>query len=572
VASPLLEKKPEGRLYSQLPFIVGDCFFRQQNWEGAIAPLEAFVTPRITTDAKKKVTVTPDPNMDTALMQLAMASDRTQSREKAKSYLKLLISSYGKPTPQLPLALAEQGRLAFEDDDLKLARQALETFLAEDAKAAEPFSKNAPAQRARVHYYLGWVDAKEEKHEAAAGHFGEVVKLGDNPVLAPDAALQQGIAMVNSKNFEAAATHFPAMLQKYPQHEKLERVVYYSGLSLARQKKWPEAAVHFKRVAQTFPKSQFADQALYEWAWCERAAKRMSEATKLYEELLAKHPDSVLVVKVQSELAELNLDSGDQDQVIARLTEALTKVKDAKLRQDMRYQLASAHFKKGDHEKAAGQFEGLLTDYPKSELRASILFQAGESRLKLGETVSARDHFAAAFALPDSSANIAESITMRLGETQALTGQHEDARKTYATFLEKFKDSRWTRNAQFGLAFAMESAGDSEGAIPEYKKLLSDKKMVDLWTVRSRFQTGECYFNLQKYDDAVAEFVAVQINFKKYPSWQAKALLEIGRVLLTQDKTDQAKERFKDVIQSFGKEKAAVVAQQYLDKLRADGK
>jgi TolA-binding protein len=379
--------------------------------------------------------------------------------------------------------------------------------------------------------------------------------------------LQQGIAWVNSENFEAAAKHFPEMLKRYPKHEKLARLVYYSGLALARQKQWEPAKGHFKRVVESFADSEFADQALYEWAWCERRSDRKPEAVKLYEKLLATHPASPLAVKVQSEMAELNSASGDQDKVIAQLTGALAQVKDESLRADIRYQLASAHFKKGDHATAAEQLEKLLVDYPESKLLASILFQAGESRLKLGETVAARGHFAKAAAVPESPESLAESITMRLAETHALTNQHAEAGETYTGFLEKFPKSKWIRNARFGLGFAMENAGNSDQAILEYRKLLGDKK-VDLWTVRGRFQIGECYFNLQKYDEAVAEFVSVEINYRKYPSWQAKAVLEMARVLIAQDKKAQAAERLKEVIQRYPKEKAATVAQQYLDELR----
>ena len=88
------------------------------------------------------------------------------------------------------------------------------------------------------------------------------------------------------------------------------------------------------------------------------------------------------------------------------------------------------------------------------------------------------------------------------------------------------------------------------------------------FAVRSRFQTGECLFNLQKYEEAVTEFVNVEINYTKYPAWQAKSVLEIGRVLIAQKKNEQAAERLKDVIRRFPKEKAALVAQQYLDELR----
>jgi TolA-binding protein len=567
IATPMLAQNSEGRLFAQLPFIVGDCHFRQGKWAESLPGLEAFLATRVLPGDDKKISVKPDPNVDTALMQLAIAHDRLDQQDQALKDLAILTGAYPEPTAQLPLALAEQGRLAFEKKNLKLARKALERFLAEDKKDAEPFKNGAPAQRARVYYYLGWVERSEEKQEEAAKRFGMVAKVDPKHALAPDAALQQGIAWVNSGNFEAAAKHFPAMLKQYPKHEKLPRLVYYAGLALARQKQWDQALVHFKRIAEKFADSEFADQALYEWAWCDRRSKREKEAIVRYEKLLADHPASPLAVKVQSELAELNLESGAQDKVIAQLTATLEKVKDEKLRADIRYQLASAHFKKGDHKTAATQFEALLTDYPDSALLASILFQAGESRLKLGETITARDHFAAANIVKGGAANLKESITMRLAETQALTSQHEEAKTTYTSFITAFPESRWARNAQFGLAFATENGGDSANAIPEYKKLLDDPK-VDLWTVRSRFQTGECLFNLQKYEEAVTEFVNVEISYTKYPAWQAKSVLEIARVLIAQKKNEQAAERLKDVIRRFPKEKAALVAQQYLDELR----
>ena len=569
IAQPMLEKNPEGHLFAQLPFMIGDCLFRQEKWEAAVAGLQGFLATRVKPGDGSAPQVTPDPNVDTALMQLAVARDRLGQKDQALRQLALLTAGYPKPSAQLPLALTEQGRLAFEGGDLALARTALERFLAEDAKDAEPFKTGAPAQRARVMYYLGWVDATENKHEDAAKHFAMVRKTDPKHPLAPDAALQQGIAWVNGGNFEAAAKHFPAILKSYPEHEKLPRLVFYSGLALARQEQWEQAKGYFKRVADSFADSGFADQALYEWAWCERRSNNNKETVKLYEKLLAAFPESPLAVKVQSELAELNLESGEQDIVIERLTGTLAKVTDEKLREDIRYQLASAHFKKGDHETAAKQFEELLADYPESKLLASIRFQAGESRLKTGETITARDHFAAAAAAKGGPESLAESITMRLAETQALTGQQEEAKTTYAAFLESFPESRWKRNARFGLAFAMENAGEAEAAIAEYRTLLDDKN-VDLWTVRSRFQIGECHFNLKEYDKAVAEFVNVEISHTKYPAWQAKAVLEIARILIAQDEKKLAAERLKEVISRYPKEKAATVAQQYLDQLRAN--
>ena len=563
-AKPLMGKNPEGRLFAQLSFIVGDCYFRTEKWTEVVAPLEAFVATRVeVSNGGRKVTV--DQNLDTGLLQLAIAYDHLKQSDKALDHLLTLVQYYRAPTPHLPLALAEQGRLAYLSQDLKLARSALTRFISEDTAGKEAFKKGAAPQRPRVMYYLGWVEADEGKWVKAAEYFAKVPR---NHQFGPDASLQHGIALVNAENFEAAAKHFPQMLSHFPKHEQLPLVIYYAGLSYARQEDWNNAANYFKRVLDTTPDAKFADQALYEWAWCERARKRNKEAAERYNQLLKSYPKSGFALKVQSELAELNLDSGAQDEVIAQLTKTLETMEDDALKEPLRIQLASAHFKKGDHEIAAKLFEAVLTDYPKSKLRASMLFQAGESRLKLKETIAARDHFAEAFKIGGTDPVLAESITMRLGETQALTDQHNEAVNTYRTFLGRFKESKWLRNAQFGLAYALEKSGKPDQAIAEYAKLLVAANKVDLWTVRGRFQTGECLFNMQKYERATAEFVNIEITYKQYPSWQAKAVLEIGRVLLAEGKNEQAAESFKDVIKRYPNEKAAIVARQYLDELR----
>ena len=563
-AAPLLTDKPEGPLFAQLPFLVGDSLFRQEKWSDATGPLEEFLSSRVTKDKTKGIIVKADPNVDTALVQLAVAYDRTDRKDQAVERLGTLVHHYPAPTSQLPLALAELGRLAYEGADLKQARIALERFVASNTEDNEVFAKNGGAQLPRVMYYLGWIDAAEKKYDSAAARFGGVVALDPKHVLAPDAALQKGIALLNAGKFDAAATHFSSVLELYPKHEKLARAVFHAGLALARQKEWDKAAAHFKRVTEAFPESKFADQALYEWAWCERSAKRMPEATKLYEKLLTSHPESPLAVKVQSEMAELNLDAGAQDKVIAQLTATMKNVTDPGLLEEIRYQLASAHFKKGDHKTAAAQFGKLLEEFPASKLLASMHFQAGESQLQLKQAAAARAHFAAAASISGSPPALVESITMRLGETQALAGQHVEAGTTYAAFLQNFPESRWMRNARFGLALATENSGKPQDAIAEYAKLLTGSE-VDLWTVRSRFQTGVCHLALEQYDQAVVELVNVEISYPQYPTWQAGAALEIGRVLLAQKKPEQAKERFQEVIRRFEKEEAAATARKLLD-------
>lgn len=563
-AKPLLAAKPSKKLEAQLTFLIGDSHYRQEQWADAHAALEKFLNHHLTGKGKAR-TATAALNVDTALVETAVAFEKDKKPEKALAYLDIL-SRYPAPTKHRALAFAELGRIAYRAENYPLARQALEAFLKREAENKDDFRTQAAPFLIGTSYYLGWIEMDQEKFEPAAARFAEASR-DPNHHLAKDAAFQQGLAYVRGKNFAEAAQHFPKVIQRYRDHPAIQLMTYYAGLSLARLDKWNQAEPYLRQVADSWPDFEFADRALYEWAWCERNRDRKDQATKLYERFVKKYPQSSLFAKVQSELAELSFDSGDIEKMIRELTAAVAKTKDPALRENMRYQLATAHYRKKDYEVAAKQFEQLLKDYPKSTALASMRYQAGESRRKLKETVAARAHYQAGLKIESLSPAVAEPMLLHLAEVETSLNFFDAAQENYVKFLKRFPQSAFTRNAQFGLGWCRENSDDPEGAIKAYTKLL-DKKPADLWTVRAHFQTGECYFNDLKYDQAIAKFEHVEESYKDHPSWQSKSVLEIGRIRAAQKKTDEAKELFKKVITKYPKQGAAVLARKYLDQLR----
>lgn len=563
-AKPLLAAKPDKNLEAQLTFLIGDSHYRQEKWADAHPALERFLGHHLSGKGKERIAKAAI-NVDTALVEAAVAFEKDKKPEKAVAYLDIL-SRYPAATDHRALAFAELGRIAYRAENHPLARKALEAFLKRVAEDKDQFRAQAAPFLISASYYLGWVEMDEEKYAAAATRFSEATRQPDHP-LAKDAALQQGLAYVRAKEFAEAAQHFPKVIQRYRDHPSVQLMTYYAGLAFARLKKWNEAEPYLRQVADTWPGFEFADRALYEWAWCERNRERQPQATKLYERFLKKYPKSALFAKVQSELAELSFDSGDIEKLIRELTAAVAKTKDPALRENMRYQLASAHYRKKDYETAAKQFEQLLKEYPKSRALASMRYQAGESRRKLKETVTARAHYQAGLKIDSLPPEVAEPMLLHLAEIETSLNFFGEAQANYLQFLKRFPESAFTRNAQFGLGWCRENSDDPDGAIKAYARLL-DQKPIDSWTVRAHFQTGECYFNDQKYDQAITRFEHVEKTFKDHRSWQAKSVLEIGRIKVAQGKREEAKDLFKKVITKFPKEGAATVARRYLDRLR----
>ncbi|MAB61170.1 MAG: hypothetical protein CMO46_11640 [Verrucomicrobiales bacterium] len=565
-AEPLLEISKKDKKFSQIPFILGDSHFMNKDWEKSISNLNLFISSFITEEPKANTkNIKATPNLDRAFVKSAIANDRSNKKDEALKIISIFVNQYPEKSDQLPLALVEMGRLAFQLNKFAISRGALQQYL--DSKNLETFKKSYNTHLPQVMYYLGWVNSKEELYEEASLCFSQVPI---NHPLAADAALQKGVALINAKNFSAASGHFSKMATAYKDHEKAEMITYYAGLSASKQEEWLAASKHYNQFTKKYPKSKFVPQALYEWAWAQKSLDKLKQATGLYEEILKNHPDNPLALKVQTELAELNLKGGDKEKVINELTSAIKTVKSKTEKELIMIQLANAYYLSGDFENAASTFEGVIEETADSKSLGQVLFKAGESRLKLKETVTARQHFENAAKISNLNSNLEETIQLRLGETRSATAMHQEAASTYRNFLKNYKESKWTRNAQFGLGFALENNGDYEQAIKEYSKIIRTKISDDEWAVRSHFQIGECYFNIQNYERAMISFTKIEKEFTKYPAWQAKSVLEMGRVLIAQGKKEEAIIKFKNVLDAYGKEKAALVARQYIQEIRSN--
>ena len=64
--------------------------------------------------------------------------------------------------------------------------------------------------------------------------------------------------------------------------------------------------------------------------------------------------------------------------------------------------------------------------------------------------------------------------------------------------------------------------------------------------------------------------LAKNIKNKYFNKSSNKSVLEIGRILIAQGKRNEAIKRFQDVLNIYGKEKAALVARQYIQEIRSN--
>jgi TolA-binding protein len=543
---PLVKKAPEGKAFSQVDFLAGDCAFRLEEWDLAIARLDAFI----------KKSPAGEPNRDTAMIELALAGSRKNKTDTTAESLKTLIAQQGQ-SPHLALALAEQGKLEYETKKLREARNSMQRIVKEFPQSP---------QRTQAEYYLGWIALDEKRNPEAIANFEYVVSKSPGDPLAQDSLLQLGLLMLRTEKYPEALRYLVQHTQAYPKSPKADEAMYSAGLAYARNKQWDAAINCFRSLVEKFPNSALLDRGGYEWAWAERNRNNIPEAVKQYEYLLKTFPQSAMVERARFELSELTFDAKNFDKVIAQLKESIATAKEKAIKEQAMYRLAWAYLSKGDPDAAAKGFIDFVTEFPESERVASAYYQAGECRMKTKEYEAALEHFAAALKSKDPK-EVRESALLRQGEAQGLVKKWEESAATYEQFQRTYPASKWIQHARFGAGWARENQKQYPQAIAEYRKVLAGKGADEI-TARSQFQFGECLFALGKRDEAIQELMRVDVTYK-FKEWSARALLEIGRVLEAKGENSAAVAQFKEVIKRFPDHGAAVVAKERLDALRS---
>ncbi|MEI6218911.1 MAG: tetratricopeptide repeat protein, partial [bacterium] len=435
--TPLAQKEPQGKLFSQVRFIAGDSHFRVEAWNDAVTNLTLFVNR----------SQPQEPNYDTALMEMALADQRLGKMDVSITHLTSLVNACPN-SDHKPMALAELGRLLYESKQFGPARGYLQQL-------CTVFS-NAP-QRVAGEYYMGWISLNENNGAEAEKHFTYVAQTAPQDPLCADSLLQLGLLNLKAEKYPETHAKMTDLLNRFPTFAKNDEALYSAGVALSRQSRWGEAIANcFFPFTNRFAKSELIDRTYYEWAWCERRQNRPAEAVKLYDLLITTCPSSKLIDRARFEKSELTFDKKDFDNTIRDLNNTLAAEKDPILREQVRQRLAWAYLGKGDLDKAAKAFEALLAEFPQTEVAATAHYQAGEALMKLMEFKPANVHFAATLVAKNSK-DVHESAMLRLGETHALLKKWPEAAAVYDQFQGTYPKSKWIQHARFGSGWAREN-------------------------------------------------------------------------------------------------------------------
>lgn len=371
----------------------------------------------------------------------------------------------------------------------------------------------------------------------------------------------------------AEAWQQAAAAQSDPQRATEARV--RSVLAVARGGEAEQTLEAFNTLPQeamTQMPASLRGSARYEQAWALKRLGRIEDARAVYNALLANESaDGALHQYATLDLADLDLLDEQYEDAWKRLEPllALSLDETSDLKDDMRravtLRAGQAAFALERFDEAQRAYAAALEEIPADEaLWPDVALTAGESAFRARRWKEAVTLLEPLVAMEDLPPMTREPALLRLGDAYAQVQNWEKSRETFALHREAFPKSPFWHQATFGIAWADENAGNHKEAIETYRMIVD--RHDGITAARAQFQIGECLFAQRRYDEALKEFMKVDILFTA-PEWSAAALVEAGRVLEALRRPDDARTQFQAVVERFPDGDWAKIARERLSAL-----
>jgi len=346
-----------------------------------------------------------------------------------------------------------------------------------------------------------------------------------------------------------------------------------SDLALARQDECDRAvalATEWEKDGQSAIDAELRRAVTYEKAWCLRGSGDTERAAESYRALLDEPSDGELNVHASLELGVIEAEA----ERFERAAELLRSIRDAadngnvvpvEVLEPALYRLGTCEFELKQYEAAASAFRQLIDVFPQSELVASASYYAGESLHRIDKHEDAVPFLTRVTADHGDDPVVAPAL-LRLGESLAHVQRWGPSELAFMNYLDRFGDTQQWYQAAFGVGWARENQKRYDEAIKSYQQVVARHQGET--AARAQFQIGECLFAQKQYESAARELLKVDILYA-YPEWTAAALYEAGRCLAMVNKSAEAKDQFRRVVEQHGETRWAELATQRLGELSA---
>ena len=511
--------------------VLADAAMASGDWPGAEERLRA-------------ITQRPEGRTPAALLKLGIVVARAGRGDEAAAILDPIARDPSAGASGVQAGF-ERGQILVAQGKLDEARSAFELVIAKE--------ENQPDRRFTVHAlrHLAAIASRQGQSELAADLLGRVARSPDAGLAAPDAIYDQGAALLSAGKYEQAESSFTEFLRAAPDHSRVPDALAQQAIATSRRGQYDRALSLIQsaesRAAAIAPDLRAAMR--YERAWALNALHRADEAQRAYVALLAERIPPTLESHAALDLAQLTIAGNDFSGALALLDRAESSAPsgDDSVRERVGYLRGLCQLKTDRAAEAAATLDEFLMAHPGGELAVAAGLLAGQAHLRNRHPELAVERLTKVVEASPPLETLGPAL-LCLGEAQAASQQWDQSQAAFERYLKESPSSDLWFQAQFGIGWALENQGHHAEAISAYRDVVTRHQGAT--AARAQFQIGECLFAQRRHEEAVREFLKVDILYA-YPEWSAAALYEAGRCLAQLEKPEEARRQFQQVTDRF---------------------
>ena len=291
-----------------------------------------------------------------------------------------------------------------------------------------------------------------------------------------------GTGGFNDGFYDIAEKEFEIFVRDYANHGKIYDICYLLGKTLLIKGKLKEARAVFLKIINENNNFEYMDYALFWVAEAERKLGNEEEAKKALLSIIKKFPKFAWIDYCYYLLGHLELASNKLTHAESYFKRASLSSNNNELIRSSIFWLGILSYKRNDFEATAAYFQTIWKDpkfFPHEYLRY-VLFWLGEAQLKLGKFNDARLSYKT-FSEQFKNDSLIPEVYWKLGFCEYRLGNTKDSVEIFQSFKNQFKDPQLTLFTHYLLGEIFLINGDHPSSIKELSSILSKPQGNPLW-------------------------------------------------------------------------------------------
>lgn len=420
--------------------------------------------------------------------------------------------------------------------------------------AGDPLAPDVAYIRAESTLQLG-------QHESAINAFEQLIAAQPNDPLKPTWEGRLAVAYYLAGQWDKTIATADRLLQQQIEPAAKAEALFLRGGSLLKTGKLAESVKSLQDSLAASPEWPQSDEASIALAEALTQSKEERKAIEALEGLIKRTPESRLRGQAEFRIGQIAAGIGDLPRAIQAYDAAIQSAKETGLRDYALYGKAFVLIQQEAYQPALE----LIAPLAQSDRTDSL---GAESKIAVAICLRQLNRSSEALATLDklSTATLSDDVTAKVLYEQALcsvANKNPDEAiagisKLFAFLDEKKVDFPLADKAQYELAWAHKTKGDTASAIKQFEKLVESFPESPL-AAEAYFHVGQAEYDSSKFDRAIKAY-QVAASKSLDSELQEKSLYKMGWAFFQQGDFPTAATKFRQQVKEFPKGELSIDA------------